>query len=127
MQNFAAKSITGHRKYDSATNSLKQLNFLNLHQRRQVHENVFSHRGLLQQSSANINSQYMEYTSKANTRHAEKKKLRLPKHKTAKFERSPLYRTISSWNAHPTFSFGNIKQQKTELQKHLITINAAKM
>ena len=126
VQNFAAKSITGHRKYDSATNSLKQLNFLNLHQRRQVHENVFSHRGLLQQSSANINSQYMEYTSKANTRHAEKKKLRLPKHKTAKFERSPLYRTISSWNAHPTFSFGNIEQQKTELQKHLITINAAK-
>jgi hypothetical protein len=47
--------------------------------------------------------------------------------KTAKFERSPLYRIISSWNAHPTFSFGNIKQQKTELQKHLITINAEKM
>ena len=127
VQNFAAKSITGHRKYDSATNSLKQLNFLNLHQRRQVHENVFTHRGLLQQSSANINSQYMEYTSKANTRHAEQKKLRIPKHKTSKYERSPLYRTISTWNAQPTFSFGNIKQQKTLLQKHLITINAAKM
>ena len=127
VQNFAAKSITGHRKYDSATNSLKQLHFLNLEQRRKVHENVFTHKALMQKSSANINSQYMEYISKANTRYAEQKKLRIPKHKTSKFQRSPLYRTITSWNTQPTFNFGNINQQKTSLQKHLISQNAATM
>ena len=127
VQNFAAKSITGHRKYDSATNSLKQLKFLNLEQRRKVHENVFTHKALLQKSSTNINSQYMEYISAANTRYAEQKKLRIPKHKTSKFQRSPLYRTITSWNAHPTFSFGNVNQQKTSLQKHLLSLNEAKM
>merc|ERR1712055_332222 len=71
----------------------------------------------MKKSSANINSQYMEYISKANTRYAEQKKLRIPKHKTAKFQRSPLYRTITSWNTQPTFDFGNINQQKTLLQK----------
>ena len=125
VQNFTAKSITGNRKYDSATNSLKQLNFLNLEQRRKVHENVFTHKALLQQSSANIKSQYKEYVSTANTRHAEQKKLRIPKHKTSKFQRSPLYRTITTWNTYPNFSFGSLKQQKVLLQKHLISLNTA--
>ena len=120
-QNFAAKSITGHRKYDSATNSLKQLNFLNLEQRRKVHENGFTHKALLQQSTVNINQIYSQHTSTANTRHAEQHKLNFPKHKTSKYQRSPLYRTITSWNNNPTFSFENIRQQKAQLQNHLIT------
>ena len=120
-QNFAAKSITGHRKYDSATNSLKQLNFLNLEQRRKVHENGFTHKALLQQSTVNINQIYSQHTSTANTRHAEQHKLNFPKHRTSKYQRSPLYRTITSWNNNPTFSFENIRQQKAQLQNHLIT------
>ena len=127
VQNFAAKSITGHRKYDSATNSLKQLNFINLEQRRKVHENVFTHKALLQQSTDNINNQYKEHNSTANTRYAAQKKLNIPKHKTTKFQRSPLYRTITSWNAYPNFSFGKIKQHKALLQKHLSGLNTATM
>ena len=123
VQNFAAKSITGHRKYDSATNSLKLLKFLNLEQRRKVHENVFIHKALLKQSTPNINSQYMEYVSTANTRHAEQKKLTVPKHKTSKFQRSPLFRTITTWNTYPNFSFGNIQKHKALLQKHLISLH----
>ena len=123
VQNFAAKSITGHRKYDSATNSLKQLNFINLEQRRKVHENVFTHKGLMQLSTRNINNQYKEHISTANTRHAEQKKLNLPIHKTSKFQKSPLYRTITSWNDYPNFSYGKIKQHKALLQKHFVAVN----
>ena len=123
VQNFAAKSITGHRKYDSATNSLKQLNFINLEQRRKVHENVFTHKGLMQLSTRNINNQYKEHISTANTRHAEQKKLNLPTHKTSKFQKSPLYRTITSWNDYPNFSYGKIKQHKALLQKHFVAVN----
>ena len=38
VQNFAARSITGNKKHDSATESLKTLKLLNLEQRRQIHE-----------------------------------------------------------------------------------------
>ena len=127
VQNFAAKSITGHRKYDSATNSLKQLNFINLEQRRKVHENVFTHKALIQQSTENINNQYKEHMSTANTRQADQRKLNIPTHRTAKFQKSPLYRTITSWNNYPNFSFGKIKQHKALLQKHFIGLNTETM
>jgi hypothetical protein len=127
VQNFAAKSITGHRKYDSATNSLQQLNLLNLIQRRKVHENTFAHKALLQESPENIINQYNEHLSTANTRQAAQKKLNIPQHKTAKFQRSPIYRTITSWNTYPNFSFGKVKQHKFLLQKHLKSINTATM
>ena len=127
VQNFAAKSITGNRKYDSASDSLRKLKFLNLEQRRNVHETVFTHKALLQKNTENINQQYRNYVSTANTRQAEQRKLTIPKHKTSKFERSPLYRSILSWNKCPNdLPFTNIKQHKTLLQKHLInTITSA--
>ena len=120
IQNFAAKSITGHRKYDSASNSLNQLNLLNLQQRRKVHETVFIHKALLQKSTANLNEQYNQYISTANTRQAEARKLTIPAHKTSKFERSPLYRTILSWNrCPPNLTFDSIKSHKNSLQKFM--------
>ena len=124
VQNFAAKSITGHRKFDSATDSMQQLKLLNLEQRRIVHENVFAHKALLQQKPDNINNQLTNQLSTSNTRQATQKKLNLPQHKTSKFQRSPLYRTITSWNTYPNFSFGNINQHKSLLQNHLQTSNA---
>ena len=127
VQNFAAKSITGNRKYDSASASLRKLKFLNLQQRRNVHESVFAHKALLNKNTDSINQQYSNHKSIANTRQAEKKKLTIPKHKTAKFEKSPLYRTIQSWNACPAnLPFENIRQHKTQLQHHLININTFK-
>ena len=42
-QNFTAKSITGNKKYDSASNSLRKLRFLNLPQRRIDHESGYAH------------------------------------------------------------------------------------
>ena len=124
VQNFAAKSITGNRKYDSATKSLNQLKLLNLEQRRNVHETVFAHKALLKKSSANLNKDYERYTSKANTRQADKKILSIPIHKSTKYEKSPLYRTILSWNKCPKdLPFDNLTQHKNLFQKHLVKVN----
>ena len=121
VQNFAAKSITGNRKYDSATNSLKQLQLLNLQQRRTIHETVLVNKALHDKSSDNINSIYKDHLSTANTRQATNRKLLVPAHKTSKFQKSPLFRTISSWNKCPNnISSENIMQHKKQLQKHML-------
>ena len=124
VQNFAVRSITGNRKHDSATNSLNTLDLLNLAQRREIHESVFAHKALLDKCSANINQLYKSHISTANTRQAAAKILTIPSHKTAKFESSPLYRTIKSWNSCPsTLPFDNIKAHKNGLQTLFIQQN----
>ena len=120
VQNFAARSITGNRKTDSATESLKKLKLLNLEQRRKIHESVFVHKAILQQNSENLNQEYRKYVPQTNTRHANKGKLNVPKHKSTKFEKSPLYRSIKAWNECPdNLPQDNIKQHKVQLQNHL--------
>ena len=120
-QNFAAKSITGNRKYDSATHSMSKLRFLNLHQRRTIHETVYTHKSLLQLNPHNSNTSYQQLRPTSNTRNSTVGKLNLPKHHTTKYQHSPLYRTVKSWNSCPNhLSQTTIKEHKTQLQKHLI-------
>ena len=102
VQNFAAKSITGHKKSDSATYSLQKLKFLNLQQRRNIHEAVFTHKSLQQLNPTNINNEYAKQCPTSNTRKSLEGKLNLPIHYTSKYEHSPLYRTIKAWNSCPT-------------------------
>ena len=122
VQNFAVKSITGNRKHDSATNCFKHLNFLNLEQRRKVHESVFIHKALTENSTPNLHKEYSNYIPKANTRRLTTGKLTIPTHSTSKFKKSPLYRTITTWNSIPS-SIPNksIKIHKVNYQKHLIS------
>lgn len=120
-QNFAAKSITGNRKYDSASQSMKKLNFLNLSQRRIIHEAVFTHKSLLQQNPENTNIDYFKQQPTSNTRNSARGKLNLPVHRTTKFQNSPLFRTIKAWNSCPDhLSKDTIKIHKTQHQKLLI-------
>ena len=120
VQNFAAKSITGNKKRDSATQSLHKLKFLKLDQRRGVHEVVFAHKSLTSENPANINSVFHNQQSTANTRLAAERKLIYPKHRTSKFQRCPLYRSITSWNGCTIKSFGDVQKHKQQLQKQLI-------
>ena len=121
VQNFACKSITGNKKYDSATQSLTKLKFLNLQQRRNIHEATFTHKSLLELNPTTINSQYLQQRPTSNTRFSAEQKLNLPQHRTSKFQNSPLYRTIKSWNSCPShIPTQNTKIFKTTLQKHII-------
>ena len=122
VQNFAVKSITGNRKHDSATQSFKKLNFLNLEQRRKVHESVFIHKAITNNSTPNLHKEYSNYIPKANTRRFTTGKLTIPTHNTSKFKKSPLYRTIDTWNSIPSnIPKKTIRIHKTHYQKYLIS------
>ena len=58
VQNFAAKSITGNKKFDSATKSLTKLKYLKWDQRH-IHETVFTHKSLLFMNPDQINNTYL--------------------------------------------------------------------
>ena len=86
-----------------------------------VHEAVFIHKILLDKKPESLYNQYLSYFSIANTRQNTNKKLNIPKHSTAKFKKSPLYRTIKAWNNAPThLPKDNAKKHKTLLQQYLI-------
>ena len=121
VQNFAVKSITGNRKFDSATQSFQETKLLNLKNRRKVHECVFAHKALQMKSAQNTTKIYQSYCHQASTRRAQLNKLNIPAHNYSKFKKSPLYRTIQTWNDAPsTLPIGNIKLHKNHYQKYLI-------
>ena len=122
VQNFAAKSITGHKKSDSATFSRHKLKFLDLQQRRNIHEAAFVHKSLQQLNPTNINSEYAKQQPTSNTRNSHEGKLNLPIHRTSKYQQSPFFRTIKSWNSSPT-TLTQSKLPNTfkiNLQKHVM-------
>ena len=123
-QNFAVRSILGKSKYDSGKEALKELNLLNLEQRRVVHESVFAHKGLTGNLPKNVQNRYKLYLPKMSTRKSKHQKLNIPRHNLSKFKKSPIYRTIKSWNKAPVnLPFGKIKPHKSGFQKYLLNEN----
>ena len=123
-QNFAVRSILGKGKYDSGKKALRELNMLNLEQRRVVHESVFAHKGLSDNLPKNIQNRYKLYLPKLSTRRSKNQKFNIPRHNLSKFKKSPIYRTIKSWNKAPVnLPFGKIKPHKSGFQKYLLNEN----
>ena len=123
-QNFAARSILGKSKYDSGKEALRELKLLNLQQRRVVHESVFAHKGLCGKLPITIQNRFEQYLPKMSTRKSKYKKLNIPQHNLSKYKKSPIYRTITSWNKTPTdLPFGKIKPHKAGFQKFLLNEN----
>ena len=100
-QNFAMRTILGTDRRSSAKEALEKLRYLNLEGKRQVHEGVFAHKAINGNHPEEICKQYRVHMSSSNTRSAARLVLNKPKHRTALYERSPLYRTIQSWNTLP--------------------------
>ena len=123
-QNFAVRSILGRSKYDSGKEALKELNMLNLEKRRVVHESVFAHKGLTGNLPKNIQNRFKLYLPKMSTRKSKHQKFNIPQHNLSKFKKSPIYRTIKSWNKAPVnLPFGKIKPHKSLFQKYLLNEN----
>ena len=116
--------MLGKSKYDSGKEALRELNLLNLENRRVVHESVFAHKGLNGNLPKNIQNRYKKFLPKMSTRKSKYKKFNIPQHNLSKFKKSPLYRTILSWNKAPVdLPFGKIKAHKTNFQKYLLNEN----
>ena len=124
-QNMAVKSMLGLKRRESSEQALKTANLLSLNEKRKIHEAVYIHKGLAGKLPTAISDEYKQYYSLKNNRSADRKILRIPKHKTQQYENSPLYRTIKTWNSIPQ----DIKDAETTsfkqtYQRHLHNIIA---
>ena len=120
-QNFAVRSIAGKHKYCSAKETLKELKLLNLENRRKIHESVFLHKSILGKTTKEIEETYKKHLPKLNTRRSTQQKFNLPRHNFSKFKKSPIYRSMDTWNKLPkNLTYGNIKKHKSEVQNHLL-------
>ena len=120
-QNFAMRTILGTERRQSSREALEKLRYLNLEKKRQVHEAVFAQKAINGSQPKEICKKYTACKSKSNTRSETKQILNYPKHRTAMYERSPLYRTITTWNKLPR----EVKETptpnfKTNVQKFMI-------
>ena len=121
VQNFAARSICGRRRYDSASQSLKELRLLDLKTRRKVHEAVFTHKALSNKTAENTCKIFENYKPLTQTRHANSRKLNIPGHTHAKYKKCPTYRCIKTWNTLPKgLPEDDIRKHKKAHQKYLI-------
>ena len=68
----------------------------------QVHEALFTYKAINGTQPEEVTKKYKELVPKGNTRSTTRQVLNYSKHKTALYERSSLYRTITTWNKLPT-------------------------
>ena len=113
VQNFALKSILGMRKSESATQALEKLKYLNLEEKRQIHEAVFTQKVLSDKMPKNLTGEYKKLLPNRNNRSANDSTLNIPIHKTVKYESSVLYRTVKAWNTTNT----DIRHEATHIFK----------
>ena len=120
-QNFAIRSITGTKKTVSPKESFKKLKFLDLESLRSVHEAVFAHKSLLDLNPQQISLNHVKQLSTGPTRNSSNGSFNLPVHKCSKYQKSPFFRTIVSWNSSPKdIPTQNIKIFKKHFQRNLI-------
>jgi hypothetical protein len=100
-QNFAVRSILGRSKHSSATEALHTLSFLPLSDKRKVHEAVYVHKALNGKLPTEITDQYHSQKQKQNPRTCKLATLNVPRHKTEQYKKSPMYRTVNTWNNIP--------------------------
>ena len=98
VQNFALKSVLQMKKSDSATQALQTLKYLNLEEKRNIHEAVFTHKVIAGKMPTNLTEDYEKLKSRLNNRSAGKGTLNIPTHKTTRYESSILYRSVKAWN-----------------------------
>ena len=103
-ENFAAKSLLGMKKKESATQALLKLNMMPLEDKRSVHLGVLVHK-----LNKNIGPRQLvdNYKGLIVRRHSYQTRMRTRggmnsiQHSTSKFEKSTVQRAISTWNSIP--------------------------
>ena len=118
-QNMAVKSMLGLKRRESSEQALKTANLLSLNEKRKIHEAVYIHKGLAGKLPTAISDEYKQHYSLKNNRSADRRILRIPKHKTQQYENSPLYRTIKTWNSIPQDIKNTETTFKQTYQRHL--------
>ena len=94
-------SVRQSQPRDSSTQALKKAKLITLEEKRKVYKAVYVHKALSGKLPRSICQQYQNHQSLKNYRSADKQILTIPKHKTESYKKSPLYRTINTWNNTP--------------------------
>ena len=100
-QNSAVKSMLGMSKYSSATEALQKTHLMPLAEKRKIHEGVYTHKSLSGNFPDAICRQYKQQQSLVNNRSSHRQILRIPRHTTELYKKSPFYRTVATWNSVP--------------------------
>ena len=112
IHNFAARSITGAKKFSSATEALKTLGMVPLAQKREVHQAVLVHKLVNGNGPKELCNIFKNVKSVSDLPEEElvlakrlrsKTKMKVPpkQHRTSRFERSSVYRMTKVWNELP--------------------------
>ena len=101
MQNFAARIVSGTRKFDHVTPVAKELNLLPVSQTLLFRDGVLAFK-CVKGLSPSYHSDRFTTCSMVHTRNTQNKdKLNIPAYKSAAGQRSFLYRAVSLWNSLP--------------------------
>ena len=120
-QNYAAKSLLGMRKFDSATEARQKLGWIDLEDRRKLHLGVFLHKASKGHTSAHATEMFKHRlaTHSHNTRSKVAGHMNSTTHSTSLYEKSVFARGRKVWNSIPvTFKeCTKTKSFKDALQK----------
>ena len=124
--NFAAKSMLGMKKRDSATEALLKLSMMPLEDKRTVHLAVFTHKLVNNIGPAQLVEDYKSLRESRHnhfTRMTTRGDMKSLQHKTDRFERSTLQRAIKTWNNIPVEirKIDSTSSFKRSFQAHLLT------
>ena len=125
--NFAAKSLLGLKKRESASSALKKLNMMPLAEKRKVHLGVMTHKLVNSKGPSELKHAYQDLRNPKhghNTRSAARRDMRTLSHRTSRFNMSTQQRASKLWNEIPQ-SIRNIESTslfKRQFQSHLQAI-----
>lgn len=98
IQNSCCRLVFGLRKFDRVTNNLKILRWLPMQQIWEVHLVTFVHRLLFTHTPSYLHEKLESRTNLHNVNIRHSKKLSIPKHTTAMFQRSFSYVSVKKYN-----------------------------
>ena len=122
--NFAAQSLLGMKKRDSATIALQKLNMMPLAEKRKVHLGVMTHKLVNSRGPSELIQAYQELTEARhghNTRSASRRDMRTLTHNTSRFNTSTMQRASKLWNTIPESirALDSTSSFKRQFQGHL--------
>ena len=104
VHNFAAKVIAGADRRASSTKTLKSLGMIPLAEKRKIHQAVFIHKLIKGQGPAELCERLEEtrqnglFGDSKGLRSRNSMFIRPQQHKTAKYEKSTMWRASKAWN-----------------------------
>ena len=106
LHNFAVRIISGTRKHDSASKAMRELGMIPLSEKRQVHQAVMAHKLINGKGPLELCNRFKGIRKsdldldKLENRLRSKRKMNIQpvQHRTARFERSTIYRATKAWN-----------------------------